>query len=288
MTQKVRGSVVCPIVLALLIFLCASGGHSAVSRVSDDDARKAILGTWICTASMMLEEVTHDEDGTARSVTRMFGPGGEFDIALKANWRVEEGNLNVKITASTLPEIVEVGETLNYEIVSISPRKLILKTSDGEEIPHYRKMEPDHAKLVEDFLETSGTRMSLEQAWQSIRNAQMKQIKSMKLPDDKQKAANEIVARLQDYLGRAIAYEKVKHYYAYLYADLFSREELKELIEFYKSDLGRKLISAMPKAMDQSMKDVMKKMQLLSPALDQIVQEALEEMGETRKEPGGA
>ena len=287
MTRTFKARTIWPILLILSILACASRGRSPAPALSDALAESAILGTWVCTEGMMLEESTLYGDGTETSVTRMFGPAGEFEITVKATWRIEDGSLIGEITESSFPEILAVGDTHEYRIVSLSERKLVLTAEDGDQVPHYRKLEPAHQRLVERYLESSGTRVGLEQAWKSIRKAQMEQVKSMRLPEDKQEVATEIMGRLQDYLGQAIAYEKVKHYYVYLYADLFSKEELKELIRFYESHAGRKMVAVMPEAMDRSMKDMMKKMQMLSPALDQIVQDTLNEMGEREEDPEG-
>lgn len=57
----------------------------------------------------------------------------------------------------------------------------------------------------------------------------------------------EMIKNYQDYVQKSMSYEKVsREVYIPLYKEIFSEKEVLELIEFYKSPVGKKLIEVSP------------------------------------------
>lgn len=68
---------------------------------------------------------------------------------------------------------------------------------------------------------------------------------------DKQKDLEEVAAKVaKDLAGRE---NEVGDAMAKLYASLFTEQELRDLVNFYKSPLGKKVIANEPRAMEQTM-----------------------------------
>jgi len=55
-----------------------------------------------------------------------------------------------------------------------------------------------------------------------------------------------------------------------LYAEVFSEEELGEIVAFYRSPLGQKLLARMPELMQKSMQVTQTTMQAITPELERI------------------
>ncbi len=59
---------------------------------------------------------------------------------------------------------------------------------------------------------------------------------------------------LESFLTKYLNYENLKQRYADLYLDVFTAEELKEMIAFYQTPLGRKIVSKGPELTVRAMK----------------------------------
>jgi uncharacterized protein len=70
-----------------------------------------------------------------------------------------------------------------------------------------------------------------------------------------------------------MAWEKVKNQYLDLYTSVFTEEETKGLVDFYKSDLGKKVTAKMPELMQQSMTVARTYMQGVVPKLEELTEE---------------
>ena len=70
-----------------------------------------------------------------------------------------------------------------------------------------------------------------------------------------------------------MSWEKVKTQYLDLYTSVFTEEETKGLVDFYKSDLGKKVTAKMPELMQQSMTVARTYMQGVVPKLEELTEE---------------
>jgi len=80
-------------------------------------------------------------------------------------------------------------------------------------------------------------------------------------------------ARFDAILKEDMAWEKVKPQYLDLYTSVFTEEETKGLVDFYKSDLGKKVTAKMPELMQQSMTVARTYMQGVVPKLEALTEE---------------
>lgn len=80
-------------------------------------------------------------------------------------------------------------------------------------------------------------------------------------------------ARFDAILKEDMAWEKLKPQYIDLYTSVFTEEEIKGLVDFYKSDLGKKFTAKMPDLMQQSMTVARTYMQDVVPKLEALTEE---------------
>ncbi len=83
--------------------------------------------------------------------------------------------------------------------------------------------------------------------------------------------------RFDAILKEDMAWEKVKVQYLDLYTSVFTEEETKGLVDFYKSDLGKKVTAKMPELMQQSMTVARSYMQNVVPKLEDLTEEMRKE-----------
>lgn len=95
-----------------------------------------------------------------------------------------------------------------------------------------------------------------------------------KAPADKQAVLERYQAKANATLDSNIGWNKVKPDLIKLYTENFSEAELKDLVKFYKSPLGQKVLQQMPQVTQQS---AMLMQQKLDPAVP-VVNKLLEDM----------
>lgn len=79
--------------------------------------------------------------------------------------------------------------------------------------------------------------------------------------------------RFEAILAEDMAWEKIKERYVDLYTSVFTEEETKGLVDFYESDLGKKVTGKMPDLMQQSMTVARTYMQAVIPKLEKLTEE---------------
>ena len=79
--------------------------------------------------------------------------------------------------------------------------------------------------------------------------------------------------RFDSIIKEDMAWDKVKDQYLDLYTKVFTEEETKGLVDFYKSDLGKKVTAKMPDLMQQSMTVARTYMQGVVPKLETLTEE---------------
>jgi hypothetical protein len=83
--------------------------------------------------------------------------------------------------------------------------------------------------------------------------------------------------RFDAILKEDMAWDKVKNQYLDLYTSVFTEAETKGLVDFYKSDLGKKVTAKMPELMQQSMTVARNYMQVVVPKLEALTEEMRKE-----------
>jgi hypothetical protein len=80
----------------------------------------------------------------------------------------------------------------------------------------------------------------------------------------------EFADAVTDKLNATLMSEDLKVDIAALYAEVFNEEELREITEFYRSPLGRKMLDRMPELMQKSMQVSQERMKPLMPELKKL------------------
>jgi hypothetical protein len=113
--------------------------------------------------------------------------------------------------------------------------------------------ENSHRKAALNLIEVANVEKLLDQVIVSVEAMMRQQFNGMDLPPEGQAAAEKLQKEIIVWMSEIFQWEQMKNLYVDLYADVFSEQELNELIEFYQSPLGRKLLAKMPELMQKSM-----------------------------------
>lgn len=132
--------------------------------------------------------------------------------------------------------------------------------------------------LAEEMLEVSQASSVLDNMSKQVDAMFAQTVQQMNLTKDKQAEAEKYQQRLNTIMKEELSWDKLKGQFVDVYVDVFSEEELEELVAFYKSPLGQKLIVKMPQLMQESMGLAQKQMQSIIPKIKALSQEMQAEL----------
>jgi hypothetical protein len=140
--------------------------------------------------------------------------------------------------------------------------------------------EASHREAALELLEITNARQMLDQYMASFEQMMSQQLSSMDLPPDGQEAAKAVQKEMMDWLSEFLAWDQMKGMYVDIYIEVFTEEEVNELIEFYKSPLGQKLLAKMPELMQKTMQKTQAMLQQKMPEFQQRLQKSLSDLQE--------
>lgn len=102
-------------------------------------------------------------------------------------------------------------------------------------------------------------------------------------PASKKAVLESYQAKAKATLDKAVGWNKIEPEMVSLYTKGFSEAELNELIAFYKSPLGQKVLKQMPALFAESMKMTQAKLEPVVPQVNQLLEQMTKEL--TAKKP---
>jgi hypothetical protein len=137
-----------------------------------------------------------------------------------------------------------------------------------------------HRKAAEEVLILTAVDRMIEPAFQQIEQMQLRQLRQMDLPEEAYSHAQKYLQRIYQIMAGEMRWDNIKEDYINLYVDVFSESELRELIRFYETPLGQKLIEKTPILMQRSMLIGQQKMMRVMHEIQAISREMVQELKE--------
>lgn len=132
---------------------------------------------------------------------------------------------------------------------------------------------PEHRALAEELIKITDVDTVMDKMKAQV-SMVFEQIKAqLGLEETEKPKLDKYSARFETILQEDMAWSKVKEQYVDLYIKFFTESEIKDLIKFYKSDLGQKVTSKMPELMQESMFISQTHMQAVIPKLESLTEE---------------
>jgi hypothetical protein len=104
-----------------------------------------------------------------------------------------------------------------------------------------------------------------------------------KAPDSKKAVLEKYQAQANAALDKAIGWDKLQPDMVKLYTDNFSEQELKDLVAFYQSPLGKKVQAKMPQISQQSFQMTQEKLQPAVPVVTKLLESMTNELAPAGK-----
>jgi hypothetical protein len=135
-----------------------------------------------------------------------------------------------------------------------------------------------HRQAAEEVLRLTKVDKMLGPLVDQIQQVQIQQLQQMNLSREAYSAAQRYLQRINDLVAREMQWQEIKNDYIGLYTDAFTEQELHQLIQFYSTPLGRKVVEKMPVLMEQSMQLGQKKMMNIMPEIQALSEEMIQEI----------
>lgn len=137
--------------------------------------------------------------------------------------------------------------------------------------------EKERKELAEELLGLMKFDRNIEQSFAAARQMQMAQLKSQTLSMFDAVAAREVRERTMDFMQEQLSWKSMKDEFIGAYAEVFSEDELKGLVAFYKSPAGKNYVEKVPQVMQKSSEITQRRMLEIAPKVQEIVREVAEQ-----------
>ena len=133
--------------------------------------------------------------------------------------------------------------------------------------------EKEHRALAEELIKITDGDTVMEKMKAQVTMIFQQITSQMNIQEADKPKLEKYTARFDAILKEDMDWEKVKVQYLDLYTSVFTEEETKALVDFYKSDLGKKVTEKMPELMQQSLNVARSYMQGVVPKLEELTEE---------------
>ncbi|QKE62668.1 DUF2059 domain-containing protein [Aquipseudomonas campi] len=135
-----------------------------------------------------------------------------------------------------------------------------------------------HAAQAERFLELTRADKLAVPVYAQVQQMFAQRFAQAQAPADKQALLESYQVKADAALNRAIGWDKLEPDMIKLYTSTFSESELQELMAFYQSPIGRKVLEKMPVLAAQSVQISQSRLQAAVPEVNRLLEEMSAEL----------
>ena len=128
--------------------------------------------------------------------------------------------------------------------------------------PRARADEASHRAAILELFKLTHMESMMQQSMDATMDAQVKM----------NPALTKFAPQLREFLAKYMSWKSLQDEFIKIYMKSFSESEVKQIIAFYKTDVGRKTVVEMPKLMEQGMQVGAARVQQHMPELAKILQ----------------
>lgn len=146
--------------------------------------------------------------------------------------------------------------------------------------------EKEHRALAEELIKITDGDTVMEKMKAQVTMIFQQIVMQMNVQEADKPKLEAYSKRFDAILKEDMAWDKVKGQYLDLYTKVFTEAETKGLVDFYKSELGKKVTAKMPELMQQSMTVARTYMQTVVPKLEDLTEEMRKEFNPETPDAG--
>jgi hypothetical protein len=157
------------------------------------------------------------------------------------------------------------------------------KPAAAAEAPAGKPGTPEQRAAADELLKLSQMDKLMTESFDSLSAAQDRSLDGMQLPDEQKAKFMEMQKRTSELIKKELNWDSIREDVITTYVETFTEQELKGMVEFYKSDIGKKWVEKQPELMQKMMIFGQERMKALRPKIAEI---ATEVMGPVPGGPG--
>lgn len=135
-----------------------------------------------------------------------------------------------------------------------------------------------HNASAEAFLKLAHADKLGTPVYMQVQQMFAQRFEQTKAPDSKKAVLDSYQAKANAALDQAIGWNKLKPDMVKLYTSTFSESELKDLVKFYESPLGKKVLEKMPMVTQQSAQLTQQKLESAVPVVNKLLSDMTTEL----------
>ncbi|HEK1693124.1 MULTISPECIES: DUF2059 domain-containing protein [unclassified Pseudomonas] len=135
-----------------------------------------------------------------------------------------------------------------------------------------------HNAAAEKFLTLANADKLGTPVYMQVQQMFAQRFAQTKAPATKQSVLESYQAKANAALDSAIGWNKLKPKMVDLYTQTFTEQELKDLVKFYQSPLGKKVLSQMPKVTQQSAQLTQQSLEPAVPVVNKLLEDMTKEL----------
>ena len=128
----------------------------------------------------------------------------------------------------------------------------------------------DKENLAEEIMKLTNMQKMMDQTKAQIQQMQIRVMQQLEVSEKDKKEAAEFQNKINVMIFNELNWDNIKSEYIKLFVDVYTIDELKGLVQFYKSPAGQSLIKKQPIIMQKSMMISQSKIQKLIPKLKKM------------------
>jgi len=127
--------------------------------------------------------------------------------------------------------------------------------------------------LADECLNLTGVQKAADMAVAQMSQVYDQLLGKIEMSEKQKQRAVELQNKLQQLILDELNWEKIKTEYIMLYANTYTIEELKGMIQFYGSEVGQSIMQKLPIVTQKSMLMIQEKMQAIIPKGQKLIQD---------------
>jgi hypothetical protein len=120
--------------------------------------------------------------------------------------------------------------------------------------------------------------------YDQVKKMQEDMVAKMDLPDDMKDINSKYMNRINDLIKKEMSWDGMKEDFIGIYMEVFTEPEIREMIDFYNSPIGKKSIEKAPELMTKVFAMSQNRVKRFMPEIDRLTKEMAEEIRQ-RKQP---
>jgi uncharacterized protein len=135
-----------------------------------------------------------------------------------------------------------------------------------------------HRAAAEEMLRISKADQMIKPLFEHVGRSLEQEFNQMNVPEDKKPLLKKYTEKIFAVMENEMSWDKIKDEYIDIYLRVYTEAEIKEIIVFYKTPAGQKMIDKMPLLIQESMSVSQNRLNTLLPRIQQITEEMANEI----------